>query len=137
MRYGTIISLFLALILSGGCVTSTVTHRMEPQAKEKDKSGKRVVAQLDGMNSGVFLFYYIPLWSGKDTRPNRREYRTFRNLVQPKNMKKMLDGYARKFLKADGVENVRVEEKSSGVWTLWILWKRSIHGSGTAVKYKK
>ena len=82
MRYGTIISLFLALILSGGCVTSTVTHRMEPQAKEKDKSGKHVVAQLDGMNSGVFLFYYIPLWSGKDTRPNRREYRTFRNLVR-------------------------------------------------------
>lgn len=137
MRYCTIISLFLALTFAGGCVTSTVTCRMEVAPKEKIKSGKQVVAQLDGMNSGVFLFYYIPLWSGKDTRPNRREYKTFRNLVGQKNMKRMLEMYSRKFLKADAVENISCEEKSSGVWTLWILWKRSIHGTGTAVKYKK
>lgn len=136
MKNATLAPLFLALVLLSGCVTSTVKHTMASPG-EKSSSGNRAVARLEGMNSGVFLFYFIPLWSGKDTRPNRREYKTFRNLVEPVNMKRMLTGYSRKFLKADGVEDIKTEEKSSGVWTLWILWKRSVHGTGTAVKFKK
>ena len=142
MRYGTIFSLLLALFLLNGCVTSTVKHTMiDPKGQSKTEKtatpGRREIARLEGMNSGVFLFYYIPLWSGKDTRPNRVEYKTFRNLVQPKNMKRMLKAYGRKVLKADDVENITCEEKASGIWTLWIFWKRSVHGTGTAVKYKK
>ncbi len=136
MKYGRIATLALVLVLMSGCVTSTVKHTMAPKG-EKAPSGNRAVAQLEGMNSGIFLFYYIPLWSGKDTRPNRREYKTFRNLVEPVNMKRMFNMYSKKFLKADGVENIKTEEKSSGVWTLWILWKRSVHGTATAVKFKK
>ena len=142
MRYSIIFSLLLALSLLTGCVTSTVKHTMIDQKKlsktEKSAaSGKREIAKLEGLNSGVFLFYYIPLWSGKDSRPNRVEYKTFRNMVEPRNMRRMLKGYSRKFLKADDVENITIEEKASGVWTLWIFWKRSVHGTGTAVKYKK
>ena len=136
MKYGTLAPLLLALVLLSGCVTSTVKHTMA-SPEENSSSGSKAVARLEGMNSGVFLFYFIPLWSGKDTRPNRREYRTFRNLVEPVNMKRMLTVYSKKFLKADGVEDIKTEEKSSGVWTLWILWKRSVHGTGTAVKFKK
>lgn len=136
MKYKSFTALVLALVFLTGCVTSSVKHTMASPG-EKSSSGNRAVAKLEGMNSGVFLFYYIPLWSGKDTRPNRQEYRTFRNLVEQKNMKRMFDTYARKFMKADGVEDIKTEEKSSGIWTLGIFWKRSIHGTGTAVKYKK
>ena len=122
-------------VLAGGCVTSTVTY-IKAQPEEKNSEGKRVIAHMQGMNSGVFLFYWIPLWSGKENRPNNRDYDTFQNHVEKKHMKKMLDIYARK-LGANEVEDVKIHTKSSGFWSLWILWKRSVHGTGTAVKSKK
>ncbi|MBR7118932.1 MAG: hypothetical protein IKC77_01895 [Lentisphaeria bacterium] len=123
------------LLLCSGCVTSTVTQ-IKAAPGERSASGKRVVAHLQGMNSGVFLFYYIPLWSGKENRPNNRDYDTFRNRVEKKHMRKMLDLQAKR-LGADEVENLSIHTKSSGIWTLWIFWKRSVHGVGTAVKSKK
>ena len=134
MKKLSIIAVVCAL-LSGGCVTSTVTHiKAEPGTETAD--GRRVVAHLQGMNSGVFLFYWIPLWSGKENRPNRRDYDTFQNHIERKHMRKMLDLHARR-LGADEVEDLRIHTQSSGFWSLWILWKRSVHGTGTAVKSKK
>lgn len=122
-------------VLAGGCVTSTVKHvRAEKGTTTAD--GRKVVAYMQGMNSGMFLFYYIPLWSGKENRPNRRDYDTFENHIERKHMRKMLDIHAKK-LGGDGVEDVKIHTASSGFWSLWILWKRSIHGTATVVKSKK
>ena len=45
-------------VLAGGCVTSTVKHvRAEKGTTTAD--GRKVVAYMQGMNSGMFLFYYI------------------------------------------------------------------------------
>ena len=122
-------------LLAGGCATSVVTHiKAEPESKSS--SGARAVAHMQGMNSGVFLFYWIPLWSGKENRPNRREYKTFQNRVETKHMRKMLDIHARR-LGGDRAEDVKIRTESSGFWSLWILWTRSVHGTATAVKTKK
>ena len=134
MRYLQIMLLFAVLALTG-CVTSTVRH-IKAQPGEISSSGRRAVAHLEGMNSGVYLFYYIPIYSGKPGYPNRREYDTFRNNLEPKHMKIMLNKYASR-LKADAVEDLKITSASSGIWTLGILWKRSIHGTATAVKTKK
>ena len=122
-------------VLAGGCVTSTVKHvRAEKGTTTAD--GRKVVAYMQGMNSGMFLFYYIPLWSGKENRPNRRDYDTFEHHLRPRDMRKMLKLYAKR-LGADDVEDIKISTASTGVWTLWIFWKRSIHATGTAVKSKK
>ena len=129
--------LFLpALLLLCGCaVTSTVKHTNAAPG-DVSASGKRAVAHLEGMNSGGYLFYYIPLWSGKENRPNRRDYDTFEHHLRPRDMRKMLKLYAKR-LGADDVEDIKISTASTGVWTLWIFWKRSIHATGTAVESKK
>lgn len=124
-----------ALLCTSGCVTSTVSH-VKANPGETGSSGRRAVAHIEGMNSGVFLFYYIPLWSGKPTRPNRRDYDTFRNHVERKDMRKQLDLHAKR-LGADAMDDVSIHTRASGIWTLGIFWKRSVHGTGTAVKTKK
>lgn len=130
-----LLTLPVLLLLCGCAVTSTVEYT---KAKPGDvsSSGKAAVAYLEGMNSGAYLFYYIPLWSGKENRPNRREYDTFEDHLTHGEMRKMLKLYARR-LKADDVEDIKIHSASSGIWTLWIIWKRSLHATGTAVKSKK
>ena len=122
-------------LLAGGCATSVVTHiKADPDAKSS--GGAKAVAHMQGLNSGVFLFYWIPLWSGKENRPNRREYKTFQNRVEKKHMRKMLDIHAKR-LGGDSVDDVKIHTEASGFWSLWILWTRSVYGTATAVKTKK
>lgn len=131
-----LLSAFAVLLLAGsGCVTSTVQH-VRCVKGEKSSSGRHAVARIEGMNSGVFLFYYIPLWSGKPNRPNRRDYDTFQNHISRTDMKRQLGLHAKR-LGADAVDDVSIYTKSTGIWTLWIFWKRSVHGTGIAVKSKK
>ena len=130
------LALFSAILFCGsGCVTSTASH-IKLQPGTKSSAGRRAVARIEGLNSGVFLFYYIPIWSGKANRPNRRDYDTFQNHVERKDMRRLLDIYA-DHIGADAVDDVSIRTESSGIWTLGIFWKRSVHGTGIAVKSKK
>ena len=130
----TILFIASALLLSAGCASST--WRITPAAPGRiSKSGKHVAFTIEGMNSGVYLFYFIPLWSGSPTNPNENRIGVFRHRVDDKAIFRMFDT-ANTRMHTDGVEEISVEHRSVGVWTLWILWKRSVHGRGVLVSLK-
>ena len=115
-----------ALFLFTGCATSR--FEWSPgYPGQISSSGQAVKANLEGMNSGVFVFYFLPLWSGQETRPNRGEFYTFENHVRPKHLRRMFDSMKR-HLDGDTVEDFVYEEHSTGWWSLWIFWKRSVRG---------
>ena len=123
----------LALFVSG-CVTSTLKYTpAEPGSTSK--SGAPVSYVVEGMNSGVYLFYYIPLWSGNPRRFNQRDYDLFRHRVDDKAIYRMFDVAAQRMHSAR-YEDAVVTHRSSGVWTLWIFWKRSVHGHAVLVREK-
>ena len=124
----------LALTLLAGCATST--WRITPADPGRvAKSGKHVAYTVDGMNSGVYLFYYIPLWSGSPTNPNEYRINVGRHDVSDKAIFRMFDE-ANKRMHTDGVEEISVDHRSVGFWSLWIVWKRSVHGRGLLVSKK-
>ena len=124
----------LTASLLAGCASST--WRITPAAQgRKSKNGKHVAFSIEGMNSGVYLFYYIPLWSGSPTNPNENRIGMFRDRVNDKAIFLMFDE-ANKRMNTDGVEEISVDHRSVGVWTLWILWKRSVHGRALLVSKK-
>lgn len=126
-----ILGLGMLLASVSGCVTSTIRHD-KPVEGQLSSSGRRVVANLEGANNGVFLFYYIPLWTGAPGRPNRMDWDPFVNQLGDKYMYRMVDGYSKR-LKADAVEDVRLSESSTGMWGLWIFWRRTRSVSAVAV----
>ena len=130
---GKLLAALIAMLVLSGCVTS-VCQFSAPEKGMKSRKGHEVVATLTGLNTGVFLFNVIPVWSGKPHRPNRMDYEFFEDLVDANGMRRMFDKKA-KLLKADGVEDFSYTESSSGVWTLWIFWKRAIRAEAVAVKY--
>jgi len=91
---------------------------------------------LHGMNTGVYLFYYIPLWSGNPYRPNRREYNLFEHQTDWKAMRRMF-GKGNEKLKGDAIEDFSCRESSSGVYGLWIVWKRAVRADALCVSYRK
>ena len=129
--------LFAAVLLAfslSGCVTSTL--RYIPAAPgSTSKSGAPVSYVVEGMNSGVYLFYYIPLWTGNPRRFNQRDYDLFRHRVDDKAIYRMFDVAAKRMHSAR-YEDATVVHHSSGVWTLWILWKRSVHGRAVLIREK-
>lgn len=132
MRAG---SFFLAsallLPLCFGCVTSTL--KITPAAPGRvSRSGKPVEYSLEGMNTGVYLFYCIPLWTGNPRYPNQRDYDVLRHRIDDKAIYRMFDA-ANARRRTGGVEDVTVVSHSSGIWSLGILWKRSVHGRGVLV----
>ena len=133
MRRGAFFSAALSvLFLVSGCVTSTL--RITPAEPGRVSSGGNPVAySLDGMNTGVYLFYWIPLWTGNPNRPNQRDYDILRHRVEDKAIYRMFDA-ANKRRRTGGVEDVTVISRSTGVWSLWILWKRSVHGRGVLIR---
>ena len=118
-----------------GCSTSNLEfHR--PYPGQTSSTGKPVAGSIDASISGVYLFYYIPLWSGHPKFPNQREYNTFTDYVRPKYMSIMLENY-RKRHEYDGIEDIEVKTYSSGIWTLWIFWTKDIRAHAVAVRYPK
>lgn len=135
MRKCFVMSVLAAAVLAGstGCNTSVVKS-LPPVEGQTSSAGSRVVANLEGSNWGLFLFYYIPLWSGNPNRPNRRDYITFRNRIENKYTAGMLRGWAGQ-MKAD-VEDIQISDSSTGLFSLWILWRRSQTATAVAVKKK-
>ena len=130
------IAAFAALVLGTltGCVTSTL--RITPgDPGQVSSSGAPVTHVLDGMNTGVYLFYWIPLWSGNPHYPNQRNYDVLRHRVNDKAIYRMFDSTASRLGK-EHVEDIRIHTNSSGIWTLWIFWKRSVRGTGLLVEKK-
>ena len=135
MKARFVLTVAAALLLcSAGCVTSTLKiTRAEPG--RRSASGGRVTHVLEGMNSGVYLFYWIPLWTGNPRRPNQRDYDLFRHRVDDKAIYRMFDVAAQRMHSAR-YEDAVVDHRSVGVWTLWIFWKRSVHGRAVLVSEK-
>ncbi len=132
MRKKMMMAVLAAVILAtAGCNTSTMTSTPAVEG-QTSLSGAKAVANLEADNWGLFLFYWIPIWSGNPSRPNRRDYVMFGNRVQEKYMDAMLRSRAKK-LKADAVEDVTIQEDSTGFFGLWIFWRRSMKAMGTAV----
>ena len=130
-----LLSAVLLLSLLCGCATSTMSWR-QGEAKQLSSNGREVLYNLRGMNSGLFLFYCIPLWSGTPGKPNRHEYVTFENRVKPGDIHRMFESRLPQ-MKADLIEDVVTQESSVGWWSLGILWKRTVRGSAVAVKDAK
>lgn len=129
-------ALLAALVILGlaGCNTSTVTM-LPPAEGQTSSSGAKVAANLEAENWGIFLFYGIPLWSGHAGSPNRREYVIFGNRVKEKYMDMMLRQWAKQ-MKAETIEDLEVRESSTGLFSLWILWRRNISATAVAVEKK-
>ena len=124
-----------ALLLAGCAHTSTLTWT-PAEPGQKSKAGHQVLWNLTATNTGMFLFYYIPLWSGYSTRPNRHDYELGQNqLTVPKTRRLLEDKLVE--LKADKVEDWEITETSSGAFSLWIIWKRSVRATGVAVKLRR
>ena len=130
-------SLLLAslFLLPAGCVTSTF-RMSDPPPGQLSSEGHEVRKVLRGMNTGIYLFYWIPLWSGIPRRPNRREYDLFMHQVDWKAMRRMFD-VANGKLKGDAIEDFTCRESSSGVFGLWIIWKRAVRAEALCVTYPK
>ena len=120
------------LLLGSGCATSVCRHR-KAESGRVSISGKAVVADIRGHNYGYFLFYGIPLWSGTAHRPNEQEWDLWKNQVRERDLRRMFIRRAEQ-LKADDIDDVKFAQKSSGFWSLWIIWRRSIVGTCVAVK---
>ena len=124
----------LPMLWLTGCVTSTL--KVTPAEPGRvSRSGAPVSYVVDGMNSGVYLFYAIPLWSGNPGCPNQRNYDLFEHRVDDKAIYRMFD-VAAKRMDSARYEDAVVTHYSSGIWTLGILWKRSVHGRAVLIREK-
>ena len=124
-----------ALILVGCAQTSTLKWtKAEPG--QRSSTGNPVLWNLTATNNGMFLFNWIPLWTGYSTRPNRHDYEILKNdMTVPETRRLLEDKLAE--LEADEVEDWKIEEKSVGAPGLWIVWMRTVRATGVAVKVKK
>lgn len=120
------------MLAGSGCVTSTVSH-LPPAEGQKSSTGVPVVGNLSGSISGIYLFNLIPLWSGSPSRPNRNDYDMFVDHVRKPYLLQMLDNRARQ-LDGDGMADAVCREHSTGAFTLWLFWKRTISGTAVAVR---
>ena len=123
----------VAAVLSGGCVRTSTLDWSKPVPGAVSSTGKPVVWNLKARNCGVYLFNTIPIWSGKVTRPNRKDYELWRDMVNEWDMRRLLDRELKR-LGAAQVEDIKMQYYSTGAWGLWIFWKKSIVATGVAVK---
>ncbi len=129
--------LALAVLLTvSGCATSTLV-RHDPLPGQLSSAGHVVDRNLEASITGIYLFYFLPLWSGEYRYPNEHDYRTFAHYVRPKYIHLMLERHRDRH-RLGAIEDVKTEESSSGFWTLWIFWKREIRATavGTAKERK-
>ena len=124
--------LAVILLLCSGCTTSVCKHRLMPEGT-KSSSGKNVVAGISGENRGCYLFNAVPVWSGKPHRPNENKWSLWRHRVRERDLRRMFLQRAKR-LGADDIEDLEVREDSSGLWSLGILWNRTVSGHCVAVK---
>lgn len=124
--------LLSVVLLCAGCATSVCRHyKTDPDTRSS--SGRVVVAGISGQNTGCYLFNVLPVWSGKPNRPNEKKWSMWRDYVRKRDIRKMLTDRAKR-LGADDIEELFIEENSSGLWSLGIIWTRTISGRCIAVR---
>ena len=123
----------LLLVLVSGCAHTSTLDWSEPFPAQKSRSGKMVVYNIHAVNRGMYLFNAIPLWSGYPSRPNRHEYKLGQDTLNRAQMRRMLDLNLEK-LGADRIEDVEITDSSSGAFSLWLIWRRTMEARGVAVK---
>lgn len=122
-----------AAVLAGGCVRTSTLEWRAAQPGEVSSSGREIAYYLKARNCGLYLFNCIPIWSGKVSRPNRKDYTLWKNMVNEWDMRRLLDRELER-LGATHVEDVEMNYYSTGAWTLWIFWKKSMTASAVAIK---
>ena len=98
------------------------------------ESGKKIVAEIEGTNYTSFLFGVLPIVSGSHTRPNAWQYSMWRDNVSNRKTRSMMNWYATRVMKADGIENFEVEYDTIGWPTLWIVTWKTAHAKAQVVK---
>ena len=119
-----------AVVLLCGCTSTSTIMQFPGKKGEMSSNGKPVSWHLKAENRGLYLFYFIPIWSGKPDYPNRAVYDTFRHHLTDRGMLELLD-CRRQRMKGEALEDMTIRYSSSGWWSCWILWHRS--SIGTAV----
>ena len=127
--------LILLLLCGSGCATSTLKWTAG-NAGEKSSSGQQVLWHLEGVNNGLYLFYWIPVFCGDSRWPNRWDYEFFEHAVNEKHALRLLNCRLKQ-LKADTVEDVSITYRTNGWPGLGIIWTRSFIAKGKAVKKMK
>ena len=122
-----------AALFAGGCVRTSTLEWQSASPGEVSRSGNPVAYHLKARNCGVYLFNVLPVWSGKVSRPNRKDYELWEDMVNYWDMRRLLDCELRR-LGAARVEDIEMSSHSSGLWGLWIFWKKSMIATGVAVK---
>ena len=125
----------LAVLFASGCATSQLRYTPAEPGRVSS-SGAPVSHVVEGMNSGIYLFYFLPLWTGSPRYPNQHSYDLMRHKVDDKAIYRMFDTAAMR-MRADRFEDVTITHSSIGVWTLWIVWKRSVHGRGVLIRKRR
>lgn len=129
VRFCAVSALLLSLC---GCMGGTSITAIDPVPEGTSYHGRKVLGIIKAENRGMFLFYGIPLWTGRPTAPNYRQYAMFRNYLRPGYMDQMLE-YEGRFLKAKKIAVVHTSEQSSGWFSLWIVWTRQMRIEGIAL----
>jgi len=124
----------LAALLFSGCVTSTLKY-YPAEPGRVSRSGAPVKYVVEAQNTGVYLFYYIPLWTGNPRYPNQRDYDLLEHRINDKTIYRMFDLAAER-MHLERFEDAEITFRSSGVWTLWIFWKRLVYGRAVLVDNK-
>ena len=132
-KYFLLTAFAATVLLAGGCVRTSTLEWTPAQIGDVSSSGKEVAYHLKARNCGLYLFNCIPIWSGKVSRPNRKDYELWEDMVNEWDMRRLLDRELKR-LGASHVEDVKMSSYSSGAWTLWIFWKKSMTASAVAIK---
>lgn len=121
------------ILLAAGCAQTSTLDWSKPFPDQKSSGGNPVMWNVSATNRGMYLFNLIPLWSGYPTRPNRHEYKIGRDTLNRAQMRRMLELNLHRW-EADRIEDVEVTSSSSGAFTLWLVWRRTMQARGVAVK---
>lgn len=134
-NFSKVVVLFSLITVLSGCVTNTVeiVHKYEPNTKFT-ADGKEVVAELRAENYVTLLFGFIPILSGRPTRPNAMQYDMWENNARDHYMKVSLNWYAKRVMKCSAITDYKSETNFSGWWSLWIVCKKDIIATAKALK---
>jgi len=114
------------LLLFCGCRTSEVTCYPAYEG-QPTYDGHKVLANVQGVNYGFFLFGFIPLWCGDPKMPNSRHYVTLHNRLKPEYSEIMMEGFVRRRFGTGKLVACRHTEQFSGLYTLFIVWRKVIN----------
>ena len=134
MKKNLILLLFAVCfaVLLCGCTTSVCRQYPVPD-DVKSSSGMRVTHKLEGRNYGYYLFNTLPVWCGHPFHPTEGEWDLWRHMLREGQMRAMLEERA-ELLGASGIDDFKMQQNSTGWWSLWILWRKNAAVSAFAVK---